>query len=135
MTMLNFVKGCSFELSPHFDVNEFHCKCTYVDCSETNVSTDLIELLESIHTLMEESIGHAFPIKITSGFRCVKHNTDTPGAAPDSQHPLGTAADIIIPNKFQRMVDIVVGSRGGVGFYEDRLHVDVRGTRERWSVK
>jgi len=93
----------------------------------------LIVLLEEIHDFIELATGYRLPVSVSSGYRCEKHNADTPGAAKDSLHPDGKAADIIIPNKLHRMISMLVGARGGVGFYDDRLHVDVRGSRARWG--
>jgi zinc D-Ala-D-Ala carboxypeptidase len=45
---------------------------------------------------MRVKIGNR-PITITSGFRSVAHNDQTPGAAKDSQHTYGTAADMVVP--------------------------------------
>lgn len=133
MTLLIESKDKSYPLSEHFELAEFRCKCFYPECNVTKVDTDLIALLEDIHRFLDEAIGHVFPIKVKSGYRCVRHNDETPGAAKDSQHPEGKAADIIIPNKYHRMISMLVGDRGGVGYYDDRLHIDVRGSRARWG--
>ncbi len=135
MELLGFKKGSSAQLSDHFSVSEFDCKCKYPECTMTRISPELIDMLEEIRMKLKEAIGRAFPIVIKSGYRCEAHNADTPGAVDGSQHPQGRAADIIIPNKYHNLIDIFVGDRGGVGFYDDRLHIDVRGSRARWNNK
>lgn len=133
MALMTFEKHASFPLSEHFDVREFHCRCKHVDCVTTLIDMALIEMLEEIHRLLDEAVGHVYPLFVKSGYRCEKHNLETPDAVPGSQHPQGTAADIVVPNKYHRLVEMLVGDRGGVGFYNDRLHVDVRGVRARWG--
>lgn len=120
-------KQWSERLSPNFQLHEFRCRCTRRDCLVTMVDTELVDLLEETRDEIER------PIKITSGYRCKAHNATIPGAAKDSTHLQGEAADILVPDEFHAIVDKLVGNRGGVGFYRNRLHVDVRGKRARWG--
>lgn len=83
--------------------------------------------------MIKLSGNDGFRLKITSGYRCVRHNDETPGAAEHSQHIVGKAADVLIPNEYHTKVASFVGKRGGVGFYEGRLHIDVRGSADRWG--
>ena len=78
------------------------------------------------------------PIVVTSGYRSPEHNKAVGGVA-NSQHVLGTAADIKpldenmsdLP-ELQAICD-EMNANGGVGFYNSFVHVDVRGERARWD--
>lgn len=133
MSLVRARRTDDLKLSENFTFKEFHCQCKYEECVESKIEMDLILLLEEVREFLSEVAGHTFPMTVTSGYRCVKHNDDTPGSVAGSQHPEGKAADIIIPNKYHRVISMFVGNRGGVGFYEDRLHIDVRGSRARWG--
>lgn len=131
LATLTLKKQDNTQLSAHFKASEFDCPCG--QCNETKINTDLVELLEDVHNVITEILGHEFPIKVSSGYRCETHNATVPGAVSGSQHPLGNAADVIIPNKYHQVISILVGKRGGVGFYPDRLHIDCRGSKARWE--
>jgi uncharacterized protein YcbK (DUF882 family) len=79
------------------------------------------------------------PIHVTSGFRCQKKNDSLPGAAKNSLHLTGQAADIAcdMPLLMLYFEAIAVPEfrEGGCGLYEDGnfVHVDVRGKRARWG--
>lgn len=71
------------------------------------------------------------PITVTSGYRCVRHNYRTPGAAMGSKHTKGYAADIVIegctPEQMMAFALLVPEfAQGGIGIYNDRIHVDSR---------
>lgn len=74
-------------LSPHFNVQEFRCKCGQVH--EILIDSSLISKLERIFTAINCS-----KIIVTSGYRCEKHDK-TVGGSGCGQHTKGTAADII----------------------------------------
>lgn len=112
----------SFELSPHFNSDEFDCKGEDC-CKSTIVSPVLIERLEEMRELIDR------PIKITSGYRCRTHNKRV-GGAVHSQHVQGTAADIQVIGMTPKQLSEIamdVGFRG-IGIAENFLHVDVRAT-------
>ena len=115
------------QLSPHFAVREFACS----DGSDTiMIDTDLINLLERIRTWAGASI------RITSGYRTKAYNDRLKGAAKNSQHTLGTAADIVVSGKtpadVARFAEAI--GAGGVGLYTSKrfTHVDTRNGRARW---
>ena len=76
------------------------------------------------------------PIIVNSGYRSPEHNAAV-GGVPNSQHVLGTAADIRPEdlNDLPELQEICneMNARGGVGFYNTFVHVDVRGERARWD--
>jgi uncharacterized protein YcbK (DUF882 family) len=93
------------------------------------VSPLLLEKLEELRTM----IGG--PIELSCAYRCAVHNAAV-GGVPNSQHRLGTAADIRTPNyEFCNTPEQLawyceqVGF-DGIGIYDWGCHVDVRDNGE-----
>ncbi len=76
----------STQLSPHFNVREFRCKCG--KNHETLISDELIQKLEMLYDSLNCS-----KIIVTSGYRCEQHDKNV-GGSGTGQHTLGNAADI-----------------------------------------
>ena len=74
------------QLSPHFNVREFKCKCG--DTHDILISSELIDKLEQLYTALNCS-----KIIVTSGYRCPTHDKNV-GGTSTGQHTKGTAADI-----------------------------------------
>ena len=74
------------QLSPHFNVQEFRCKCGREH--ETLISDELIEKLEKLFAGLNCS-----KIIVTSGYRCTAHDKNV-GGSGTGQHTLGNATDI-----------------------------------------
>lgn len=116
------------DLSDHFSKREFACRC----CGNLVVSGRLVLALEHLR-----SIARA-PILVHCGYRCTKHNHNA-GGVNNSEHTLGTAADIEIPGlSLQEMYDCALEvpefANGGIGVYDGNfLHVDVRDHVARWA--
>lgn len=115
------------KLSEHFHEDEFRCKC----CGQLptgGMSKSLIATLEQVRAHFGVSI------KINSGYRCPKHNAAI-GGAKNSQHMLGTAADIVVsgvaPSTVHAYLDPI--HDGGLGSYKSFTHVDARDGRARWT--
>lgn len=70
----------------HFKLGEFVCP----DCGQVHISAGLVLLLDMAR------IRAGVPLRISSGFRCAKHNKDV-GGVDNSRHLLGLAADIPLP--------------------------------------
>lgn len=109
--------------SEHFAVSEFVCHC----CGKGSdkISPRLIELLEQLRA----NIG-GLPLHINSGYRCPKHNAEV-GGVDNSQHVLGTAADVACPDglsieQFKWYVQQLPFDWAGVYPDSDFIHVDVR---------
>lgn len=117
------------DLSPHFNTEEFTCKC---GCGHSKVSGELVTGLE----ILRELAGLA--IVIDRGYSCPQHNAQV-GGKPDSQHLEGTAADIRIPplsveQMYRLSLKVPQFAAGGIGIYDGGfLHVDVRATIARWA--
>ena len=116
------------QLSKHFSSEEFACKC---GCGYDNMSPKLIQVLEELREVYNA------PITINSGCRCEKWNIHEKGTK-DSQHLLGTAADIVVkgvsPYKIYQYLNSKYKNKYGIGLYSTWVHIDVReGNAARWS--
>ena len=114
------------KLSEHFAVSEFVCHCCGRGADK--IDRRLIELLEQLRAKA------GAPIHINCGYRCPKHNAEV-GGVQNSQHVLGTAADITIPQiDFDAAQRLVIDTNfDGIGFYPPLekggawfIHVDIR---------
>lgn len=114
-------------LSLHFSLKEFRCRCDSESCQTTKISSELIDILEEIRSLF------GAPLKVTSGYRCEEHNAQIPGAVKNSYHTKGLAADILIPDHFHKAISDRYHGKLGIGFYNNRLHIDVRKGCARWG--
>lgn len=116
-------------MAKYFVPLEFICPC----CGA--LPTDgMDELLVSMLDVLRHRVGA--PLLVTSGYRCAAHNIAVGGAA-SSQHRLGTAADIIVPDGWSvdSFVDLARGfGVEGVGRYYDQgfVHIDMRGSLADW---
>lgn len=121
-------KGKAVKLSNNFNSTEFDChgrEC----CSKTLINEKLVEYLQKIR----EHFGK--PITITSGYRCVKHNSSpTVGGATGSRHTKGDAADIVVSGVTPAEVAKYAESIGikGIGLYSNFVHIDTRTTKSFW---
>lgn len=114
------------KLSPHFHSHEFTCRC----CGELHpdgVPTALLDVLEDVRAHFGQ------PVFVNSGYRCERHNAAV-GGVPNSQHLLGTAADIDVKNvaPIEVFMYLDPAHDGGLGKYSTFTHVDVRDGRARW---
>ena len=81
-----YVFNDTTQLSPHFNVKEFRCKCGKEH--EILISDELIEKLEKLYAALNCS-----KIIVTSGYRCTAHDKNV-GGSGTGQHTIGNAADI-----------------------------------------
>ena len=86
-TLITFKAGDKTPITKNFTRNEFQCSC---GCSAQIVDEMLVQKLQTIRTVYDT------PLKITSGYRCVKHNAAV-GGAKSSKHLYGIAADVKDP--------------------------------------
>ena len=137
-------------LSQNFSSEEFFCGC----CNEGIPKQKLIDILETGRFILADRM-HPAPVKIViSGrLRCVAHALDLQtkgiGVGLKSRHVFPQHADgvdikaysqipsgdwlQINPDEVYKIFDDLIGDLGGVGKYEGRTHVDVRGHKARWD--
>ena len=121
-------KGKAVKLSNNFNSTEMDCHGNGC-CSTTLINEKLVEYLQKIR----EHFGK--PITITSGYRCVKHNSSpTVGGATGSRHTKGDAADIVVSGVIPAEVAKYAESIGikGIGLYSNFIHIDTRTTKSFW---
>lgn len=117
-------------LSKNFDRNEFQCHGKSCCGHSAPISLILVQRLQSLR----DRIKH--PIYIVSGFRCQTWNKQI-GSKATSQHTLGLAADIrsdrYSPDQLAEFAELMYDFQtGGIGIYENFLHLDIRGVAARW---
>lgn len=86
MAVKTYASNDSTQLSAHFNVREFRCKCGKTH--DILISSELIDKLEQLHAAF-----HCSKIIVTSGYRCPTHDKNV-GGTGSGQHTKGTAADI-----------------------------------------
>ncbi len=123
-TWAKLEEGGNGMLSKNFNRSEFACK----HCGQVIVSPELVRKLQELR----DRLGR--PVTITSGYRCQVHNRAV-GGASQSQHMLGTAADIVVSGMTPAQVAQVAEGIGfgGIGRYKTFTHVDVRAGKARWN--
>lgn len=105
----------------YFKKEEFACPC----CGLNKMDEDMIDILDKAR----DKVG--FPMVITSGTRCAKHNKEK-GGAPNSAHLPGPddkshAADTAIQNDHQRFLLVKAFIELGIVRVEDAptwVHAD-----------
>lgn len=124
------------KIGNYFEDYEFACKChrhNVVDGKNVLdhvIDKRLVDVLDKIR----ERVGR--PVYIESGYRCEDHNREV-GGVPNSQHVLGTAADITVDDiSIDELADIAKEcGADGVGRYYGLqfVHIDVRGYDAKWE--
>jgi len=116
------------KLSPHFDREEFTCKCS--ECNFDTVDVVLLQVLEHIR------LKYNSPVRINSGCRCPVHNKAV-GGSKNSQHLYGRAADIVVDGvkavDVYAWLDETYSRRYGMGKYNTFTHIDTRNFKARWG--
>lgn len=128
-----FESGDKSQLSPHFNVQEFKCKCGKEH--EILLSTELVDKLEKLYSALNCS-----KIIVTSGYRCTAHDKNV-GGNGSGQHTKGNAADICCYGQDGQPIssktvcctaqDIGFGGIANITTEYKYTHVDVR-TGSKW---
>lgn len=112
------------KISRFFSLEEFECPC----CHRVMLHPLLLRKL----SLLRQEINR--PLLISSGYRCYKENRKVHGVKA-SYHLFGLAVDVQVAS--MEMVDLRVYaikiSFGGIGLYDNFLHLDIRSVPERWD--
>lgn len=110
------------------------------DVTDGNHTVEMdVGLLNLLYGLQEWArlLGHRQPQIIAhSGLRTPRHNATTEGAAHDSEHLYGRAADVTMASVALKDLAAMATffEAGGVGRYDQFLHVDVGRVRQ-WNGK
>lgn len=109
-------------MSKYFSESEMVCKCCGT-LPDGGISEVLLNKLDQLR----EAVGE--PIHVTCMYRCPKHNAEV-GGVSNSQHVLGTAADIYCDGLTVEELTEAAKEVGfdGIGSYYDQefVHVDCR---------
>lgn len=111
-------------ITPHFVVRELMCKC---GCGSFVYHSASLRALQRLR----DRLG--VPLRITSGTRCISHNTAV-GGAPNSFHLKGRAFDIVHDASLDPawLGEIALSSGFGVARrYKTFTHVDT-GPARNW---
>lgn len=132
-----FKEEMHMKIGKYFDDYEFACPCDRhgVDAEGHPILDHIIDKrLVDVLDRIRERLG--VPITVNSGYRCPEHNAEVRGVS-DSQHVLGTAADVTYDGiDVDTLAEIAeeCGADGiGKYYHQDFVHVDVRGYAARWD--
>ena len=132
-THYTWEKGVAKPLGKHFNSREFSCKCSNKNCVDQKISVELVTKLD----LIREEFGA--PIRITSAFRCQKHQASLRGsgiktATGTSTHELGEAVDIqTMSGSKEGLEPIAEKHFKSIGIANTFLHLDTRPDFRRWK--
>lgn len=135
--MKTWKKGSNNPLSTNFTESEMECQCRYDSCDIQTMDERLLEKLQKVR----DRFGK--PLKVTSAFRCEKHQNDLrktgiKTAMSRSQHELGMAVDIrpldFSKEEMERLFPILSEEFKAIGISPRFFHVDMRSDRiRRWD--
>ena len=114
---MNESKSINWKDINHFSKSEFECPC----CSKVLVSRKLVFMLDMARSLA------GVPFKISSGYRCTKHNKQV-GGVKNSAHLIGLAVDIEVPDNVSRLKilrALVIVGFNRIGISKGFIHVDL----------
>ena len=124
----NYSYNDNTQLTPHFNVSEFRCKCG--GTHDTIINSELPEKLEKLFKALNCSA-----IVINSGYRCPTHSVNIGGSVND-YHTKGYAADIICYDQSGNKIsskkvscaaqDVGFGGISNIDGTYTATHVDVR---------
>lgn len=109
-------------LTAHFSEDEMKCPC----CGVCNMNMKFMNELEDFRQMVDK------PIRITSGYRCPRHNATISGASPTSEHLKGNAADMLWETDKFMMLKMAMALFQGIGIGKNYLHVDLGYKRRMW---
>lgn len=132
MDIVTFQRGDKTALTKNFSLYEFECPC---GCTAQMIDRELVEKMQ----ILRDKLGKK--VKVTSGYRCVKHNASKDvGGSKQSRHIYGIAADWRTDNRSVNPVALGILAQkagfGGIGIYWHSkaaiVHTDTRGGKATW---
>ena len=131
--MKTFKSNDRTQLTAHFNVSEFRCKCG--GNHDTQLDESLVQKLEQLFSALNCS-----KIIVNSGYRCIAHDKNV-GGNGYGQHTKGTAADIVCYDRNGKKIsskivccaaqDIGFGGIANIDSTYTAAHVDTR-TSLKW---
>lgn len=116
-----------FQISEHFNLKEFACKC----CNQVKIAKEVVDKLEVLRKKINK------PIIINSGYRCEKYNAKV-GGVKNSYHTQGLAVDIYVEGISLEELAKMCEEAGfnGIGIYLSKnfVHCDL-GAKRKWIEK
>lgn len=97
----------------------------------------LLVYLSAMQVRISGLRGEETMLILNSGYRTPERNRKIEGAAPNSFHCKGCAADFYSPkvtNRAMRVLATRVSGIGGVGGYSDFTHIDTGPSGRRWGI-
>ena len=91
MAIKSYAYNDNTQLSAHFNVQEFKCKCG--NPHSILISEETVKQLEALYNELVKRYGDDIIITINSGYRCYAHDKAV-GGSGTGQHTKGTAVDI-----------------------------------------
>ena len=101
-------------ITRNFTSDEMACAC----CGKADMDEEFMKVLQSIRDEMQR------PLKITSGYRCQKHNEQVSHTGKSGPHTYAKAADILISGADAMRLFAVAQKHGvsGVGMSQKGDH-------------
>jgi GH25 family lysozyme M1 (1,4-beta-N-acetylmuramidase) len=131
----HYPSGDNTQISEHFNVHEFACKCGW-DAHDTIINTRLVAGLEKLFEVLDISM-----IIVNSGYRHPEYDIAMNGFA--GKHALGDAADVVVYDKNKHVIPASIiscvaqdlpeyfGGMANIDSSYTAIHLDVREGR-RW---
>lgn len=123
------------QLSTHFNVQEFRCKCG--GSHNIKVDTNLIAMLEKLYSKLNCS-----KIIVSSGYRCLAHDCRV-GGNGKGQHTIGKAADVCCYDKKGKPIstkvvscvaqDLGFGGIANINKSYTHIHLDTRSNKKYYG--
>lgn len=132
LDIITFQRGDKTALTKNFSLYEFECPC---GCTAQMIDRELVEKMQALRDKLGKKV------KVTSGYRCVKHNASKDvGGSKQSRHLYGIAADWRTDNRSVNPVALGILAQkagfGGIGIYWHSkaaiVHTDTRGGKATW---
>jgi uncharacterized protein YcbK (DUF882 family) len=115
-------------LTKNFSKAEVSCRC----CGKTEMQPEFMAVLQKLRDIVK------FPLVITSGYRCIKHNKKV-GGALTSKHLQGRAVDIdttgLTAHQRKTLIEAIkiIPELKGVGIASSFIHIDNREYEAEWT--
>lgn len=113
---------------------EFACKC---GCGLIACDHELVGKIQAAVDYFSAIKEQRLTVHITGGNRCFERNMHTPGASRNSRHMDCIAADhyiaFVSPQELYDYYDRRYPKKHGLGLYPNRVHLDVRSEKARWT--